>query len=123
MAKGNGKKPAIQAKGRNDKGQFMPGVSGNPTGMRPGTTSVKTAIVNSFYEFKYNNRQGLAAFILWGQENPKEYYRILASLLPKDLNISTDMVAAEFGRMVREVMPDQADEIAQKLEDAFAARH
>jgi len=103
---------------------WKPGQSGNPKGRPKGASNVKTAIVNSFWAFTYEKqRPGIESFLAWAIANPRDYFKIMASLLPKDLNITTDMVAAEFGRLVKEVMPDQADEIAQKLEDALATKH
>lgn len=128
MGKDNGERGKTQKKHaltpEMEKRKWKKGQSGNPAGRPKGATSVKNAIINSFYQFTYKKKEkGLPSFMAWAIDNPRDYFKMLASLLPKDLNITTDMVAAEFGRMVKELMPEQADEIAAKLEEALAPRH
>lgn len=42
--------PAKAGESRNDKGQFVPGVSGNPAGKPPGTISIVAKIKKKFEE-------------------------------------------------------------------------
>ena len=73
--------------GRNQDGTFAPGVSGNPKG-RPKSTRHKLgekfleALLKDFEE----NGLGEAAIATMRADKPNEYAKMIASILPKELD-------------------------------------
>jgi len=63
---------------------FKKGQSGNPVGRRKGSkdkfTSLKDSFINVFKEMG-----GDKALLEFAKENPRDYYRMVATLLPKDI--------------------------------------
>ncbi len=74
---------------RNEKGQFVKGQSGNPAG-RPRGSRNKTgkAFLAELYAHWIKN--GAAAIERVRQKRPKVYLKLVASLLPKQLDIKED---------------------------------
>ena len=67
-------------------GSGKPG-PGRPRGVPNKTTLAMKAAISSVYE-KLQNKSGgdHAHFEQWAEENPTEFYRIAAKLIPVDLN-------------------------------------
>ena len=80
---------------------WKPGQSGNPLGRPKGT---KDAINKAFVDdvTKDWESNGPATLIAAREKNPGDYCRMVASLLPKDLNVrNDDAVAAAFMAVMR----------------------
>lgn len=72
---------------RNEKGQYLPGVSGNPGGYAKG---VRNALNGKFLKAlsKDFDEHGEVAIARAREEDPVGYVKVVASLLPKELEIS-----------------------------------
>ena len=84
-------KPDKQKKNKGKDHLWKPGQSGNPKGRPKGAREVKTAMLSSFYDFEYKGEIGKQAFLKWGKDNPSQFYKIISSILPKDLDVDGKM--------------------------------
>jgi hypothetical protein len=75
-------------------GRFLPGNSGNG-GRKPGA---RNKLGESFLEDLRHcwNERGAIALARCADEDPAAFCRIVASLLPKDINLNMSLNAAEF---------------------------
>lgn len=66
---------------------FQPGQSGNPKG-RP--VGARSKLGEAFLEAMHNdfNEHGVAAIVKVREEKPDQYLKVIASILPKDLNVN-----------------------------------
>jgi len=86
-----GRKPAGTAKRQLPKAmeahQFKPGQSGNPKGRGKG---VRNKLGEAFLEALHEdfNEHGADAITKCRQDSPVAYVKVLASILPKDLNVT-----------------------------------
>ena len=98
-----------QRKGR----LFQKGVSGNPGGMKKGTKHNATLIKEAFFQ-AFDDIGGIDALAEWAKKsrNQKDFYKILASLLPKDLDLN---IPDETLKAWEDVKADALIETAQKL--------
>lgn len=70
----------------------MPFQPGKPKtgGRQSGTPNRLTGAFREAVLNVYNNLGGHAAFLAWARENPTEYYRIAARLIPVELRQEVD---------------------------------
>ena len=68
---------------------FQPGQSGNPKGRAPGS---RNRLGEAFIEALYADfrEHGVETIAKVREEKPDQYLRLVASLMPKDLNISVN---------------------------------
>lgn len=68
---------------------FKPGQSGNPAGRKKGSrNALGQAFIDALHEdFKAH---GVAAITTVRETRPHEYLKVVASILPKELNVRTD---------------------------------
>jgi len=75
---------------RNKKGQFTerPANSGRKKGSRNKFTSIKQSFIDVFNKLNPDGEKHLLQF---AQENPQEFYKLAAKLLPKEVNESVQV--------------------------------
>ena len=69
--------------------KFQPGKQ-KSGGRAPGVPNKFTASFREAVLFVYHGLGGHAAFLEWARENPTEYYRIAARLIPAELKSDED---------------------------------
>ena len=74
---------------RNEKGQFPPGVSGNPGGKPKGSRNAlgETFIADLYAHWQENGKDALDGCLA---ESPAAYCRVIAAIVPKELHIKND---------------------------------
>ena len=92
--------------------QWKPGQSGNPKGRPKGSRNQLTeeflkALAKDF------NKHGMAALEAMRQETPGEYIRVVASLMPRELNVKIDPI--------EDLTDDELIERLYALRSAYAA--
>ena len=78
-----------QAKKRDDCGRFVKGYTANPGGVPKGTRQKATLIKEAFMD-AFHKTGGLLGLIKWIEEskwNQKEFYKMLLTIMPKDIDI------------------------------------
>ena len=90
--------------------RFKPGVSGNPAGKPKGArTKLGEAFIEALHEsFKSRGVEAIEAVIT---EKPEQYLKVIASLMPKDVNLNISDDTSE--------MTD--DELAERIQRLTAA--
>jgi len=85
MSKKNCKTVNTEKNGRNKQGRFTKGNPGKPANIKHNTTKIKMAFFQAFEDIG-----GVEALTAWATQNKnkKEFYKILTSILPKDLDIT-----------------------------------
>ena len=80
-------KPA--SAGRNRAGQFLPGQSGNPKGRVRGS---RNKLGEAFFDDLYAEWQAHGPEVITKvrEERPEVFLKVVASTLPKDLNVNVD---------------------------------
>jgi len=73
---------------RDSRGRILPGYSGNPSGRPPGLKSKTTEIKLAFYEAfeRLGGVNGLLRWIKSNEEHKKDFYKMLLSILPKEID-------------------------------------
>ena len=65
---------------------------GRKTGGRlAGTPNKMTRNVRQALEIAFEQLGGVTALVDWGRDNPVEFYRLWAKLLPKELNVTEEV--------------------------------
>lgn len=59
-------------------------------GRQAGTPNKITAQFKDAVRIVYEDIGGHAAFAAWARENPSEFYKIAARLIPSEVNVSND---------------------------------
>jgi hypothetical protein len=59
-------------------------------GRQMGTPNRVTGTVRMLLEDAFESMGGLDALVKWGQENPTEFYKLWAKMLPVGLNLRDD---------------------------------
>ena len=90
--------------------RFKPGVSGNPAGKPKGArTKLGEAFIEALHDsFKKRGIEAIEAVI---DEKPEQYLKVIASLMPKDVNLNINDDTSE--------MSD--DELAERIQRLTAA--
>lgn len=90
---------------KDELGRFVPGTSGNPSGRPRGA---RTKLGEMFLEALRDDFEthGVVAITKVRDERPHEYLRVIASLMPKDLNLNVNNLDAATD-----------DELVQRLRD------
>lgn len=90
---------------KDELGRFVPGVSGNPAGKPRGA---RTKLGEQFLSALQEDFQehGVTAIVEVRETRPQDYLKVIASLMPKDLNLNVNSL-------------DDAtdDELVQRLRD------
>lgn len=78
---------------KDEFGRFVPGVSGNPAGKPKGA---RTKLGEMFLEAMRDDFEvhGVEAITKVREERPQDYLRVIASLMPKDLNLNINNLDA-----------------------------
>jgi hypothetical protein len=74
---------------RNDKGQFIPGISGNPNGTSVGAKKKLNKIVEAFADV-FEGLGGKDGFQTWAINHKETFYRMILQLLPKEMKIEQE---------------------------------
>jgi len=71
--------------------KFKPGQSGNPAGRPKGS---RNALGEAFIEAMHADfeQHGVAAIVQVRSEKPDQYLKVIASILPKDLNVNINQM-------------------------------
>jgi hypothetical protein len=69
------------------KGRFPKGVSGNPAGKPKGAVAHFTKLKDEL-QIAFEETGGRAALVKWAKKHPTDFYKIIAHLLPKSIELS-----------------------------------
>ncbi len=71
---------------------FAKGQSGNPKGRKPGTPNKATRTVRETFEAVFVSLQSSdrANLLVWAEENPTDFYRLSARLIPLQVRSEAD---------------------------------
>jgi len=99
------------------QGGWKPGQSGNPQGRPPGS---RTALAEAFLKDVLSDWQthGAAAIVTFRDERPHDYVRMVARLLPKELNVKV----SEFENLTDEQLSTQLASVLKRLERSAKPR-
>lgn len=101
--------------GRNQDGTFVKGVSGNPAGKPKGA---RHALTENFVKALHDDfaEHGTAAIVSVRTEKPDQYLKVIASLVPKDVNLNVnnldEMSDAELAERIQSLASTLAPFIA-----------
>lgn len=88
---------------RDDKGRFLPGNSGNSGRPKGARNKLGEAFIADLYADWQTN--GVATIAAVRAEKPDQYLKVVASILPKELNVRVseldDLSDAELDRRIR----------------------
>lgn len=89
---------------------YKKGESGNLKGKPKGTVSKFTNLKNEFIKV-YKDRGGSGALWVWADENPTDFYKMIAKMLPAEVDIKSSE-----GLMIN-ISPRQVTKNQNKNED------
>ena len=97
----SGEKPENAGKSRNEKGQWVKGVSGNPKGKKKGTISILHDIKNKLKDVKENRPEEYEELIdyYWKNKRMRELLIKMIDGMPKqsmDMNMDIKQALVEF---------------------------
>lgn len=76
------------------KGQFQKGNAGKPKGaVNKLTRTVKETVLAAFNDLQNDPKTNIVA---WGKDNPTEFYKIAAKLIPTEVNATVESVVINF---------------------------
>lgn len=76
------------------RGQFKKGQGGRPKGVPNAITrTVKETVLAVFNDLQEDPRANLFS---WGKDNPTEFYKIAAKLIPTEVNATVNEVTIKF---------------------------
>ena len=67
---------------------FAKGHSGNPKGRKGGTPAKTPRIIRDAFIEAFHKIGGTKSLVEWGKEQPGEFYKIIAKLCPKEVEVS-----------------------------------
>lgn len=107
-------RPALEESIRDDKGRFKPGFSGNAGGFRKGR---RIKLGEAFLEDMLMdwNDHGVEAIRKVREERPADYLRVVASTLPKQLDVTSTVVEE-----LNQLSLDEIREARRKLNEAWS---
>ncbi len=76
-------------------------------GRKPGSVNKVTASIKAALSEAFDNLGGVQALTHWGAENPTEFYKLWAKMLPNEIN--ADLRVEQAGRIVL-TLPDNERE-------------
>lgn len=95
---------------------FKPGQSGNPSGMKKGTKTKQYAIKMAFFK-AFEEMGGLKTLVAYAKKDKKEFYRILSSMLPKDIDVDLNARVALFEEFEGKSAKDIKQEVVEMKKD------
>ena len=110
-------KPSTQDNHRNNKGQFTAGNSGNPYGPCKGYKKKTLEIRLAFME-AFDKMGGVEGLVNWAKEkrNTTDFYRILAHLLPKDIDLGVqDDLIEKYKEFTANELIKKSKELAESV--------
>ena len=93
---------------REANGHFKKGVSANPKGRTPGLRTKATQVKMAFFD-AFERTGGVEELVKWlkkTESNKKEFYKMVLSILPKEMKVEGDGVNANIYTIIQQIQQD-----------------